>query len=50
MFGVAADMKSTAHEWTEGEFLLLKEAADTAGAAVTLEWDDYPNHHLHAHW
>jgi hypothetical protein len=51
MHGRAADMKSAAHTWTEAEFALLREAARLTNNAVELSnWDDYPDHHLHAAW
>jgi hypothetical protein len=51
MYGVAADMQSQDHSWTEQEFALLKAAADLTGPSESLSWSTYPSdHHYHAAW
>jgi hypothetical protein len=53
MQGRAADMYSADHgmkQWTETEFNLLREAADTTGTVELLFWNSYPDRHLHAAW
>ncbi len=50
MQGRAADMYSNDHTWTEGEFALLKAAADNTSPAESLNWDTYTDHHYHAAW
>lgn len=49
MEGLAADMFSASHPWTEAEFNLLREAAKEAGAKAS-DWNDYTDHHLHVTW
>ena len=50
MHGRAADMYSSAHEWTETEFNLLRDAAGLTGPAESLFWNSYTDHHYHAAW
>jgi hypothetical protein len=49
-FGLAADMQSAEHDWTEEEFDLLRSAANTTGPSELLNWNSYSDHHLHAAW
>jgi len=50
MRGVAGDMSSQNHTWTEEEFNLLKAAADLTGPTESLNWSTYSDHHYHAAW
>ena len=47
MFGLAADMFSVSHSWTQTEFSLLEAAADLAGFETPHGYNFYPDHHLH---
>lgn len=49
MKGLAADMFSASHTWTEAEFNRLRNAARQAGGR-TLHWNSYRDHHLHVAW
>lgn len=50
MKGLAADMYSQDHPWTEQEFNDLKEAADLTGPTESLDWNTYADRHYHAAW
>lgn len=50
MFGVAADMYSAQHQWTEEEFDLLRNAANLTNPDELFFWHTYTDHHLHAAW
>jgi peptidase M15-like protein len=53
MHGRAGDMYSAEHTWTEEEFLLLKQAAESTNPTPveSFDWNTYPNdHHYHAAW
>lgn len=51
MRGLAADMYSYDHPWTEDEFNRLRQAAvDTGFTAEAFTWSTYSDRHLHVAW
>ena len=49
MDGLAADMFSANHPWTQAEFNRLRAAAKKSGGRG-LFWNSYTDHHLHVSW